>query len=76
MFAEQQRQEIQKMANGPLEGVPEVLLLSAVSVRTFAMDIMGEIDKNEYNNRLEQWRKQGGDDIAAEYASLYASERM
>ena len=38
--------------------------------------IMGEIDKNEYNNRLEQWRKQGGDDIAAEYASLYASERM
>jgi RecG-like helicase len=44
MFAEQQRQEIQKMANGPLEGVPEVLLLSAVSVRTFAMDIMGEID--------------------------------
>lgn len=32
------------MANGPLEGVPEVLLLSAVSVRTFAMDIMGEID--------------------------------
>lgn len=33
--------------------------------------IMGEIDKAEYNNRLEQWRKQGGDDIAAEYAALY-----
>lgn len=33
--------------------------------------IMGEIDKAEFQNRLAQWHKQGGDDIAAEYAALY-----
>ncbi len=37
--------------------------------------IMGEIDKAEYDSRLEQWRKQGGDDIAAEYASLYEANQ-
>lgn len=33
--------------------------------------VMGEIDKAEFQNRMEQWRAQGGDDIAAEYARLY-----
>lgn len=33
--------------------------------------IMGEIDKAEYQNRIDQWHRQGGDDIAAEYAKLY-----
>ncbi|MBO5652576.1 MAG: extracellular solute-binding protein [Selenomonas sp.] len=37
--------------------------------------IMGEIDKKEFQNRMEQWKKQGGDDIAAEYASLYEANR-
>ena len=38
--------------------------------------IMGEIDKAEFQNRMEQWRKQGGDDIAEEYARLYEENRM
>lgn len=33
--------------------------------------IMGEIDKEEFNNRMEKWKKQGGDDIAADFARLY-----
>ncbi len=37
--------------------------------------IMGEIDKEEFQNRMEQWKKQGGDDVAAEYASLYEANR-
>lgn len=37
--------------------------------------IMGEIDKDEFQNRLEQWKKQGGDDLAAEYAALYEAKR-
>ena len=37
--------------------------------------IMGEIDKTEFQSRLEQWRRQGGDDIAAEYAQLYEANR-
>lgn len=38
--------------------------------------IMGEIDKAELQSRLEQWRRQGGDDIAAEYAQLYEANHM
>jgi len=37
--------------------------------------IMGEIDKAEYQRRVEAWRAQGGDDIAAEYAALYEANR-
>lgn len=37
--------------------------------------IMGEIDKDEFQNRLQQWKKQGGDDVAAEYAALYEANR-
>lgn len=33
--------------------------------------IMGQIDRDEYLKRVEQWRVQGGDDIAADYARLY-----
>ena len=33
--------------------------------------IMGQIDRDEYLKRVEQWRAQGGDDIAADYARLY-----
>ena len=38
--------------------------------------IMGEIDKEEFQGRMEQWKKQGGDDIAAEYAALYEANRQ
>ena len=37
--------------------------------------IMGEIDKTEYSNRLAQWRRQGGDALAEEYAALYEANR-
>lgn len=33
--------------------------------------VMGEIDKDEYMNRLEMWKNQGGDDVAKEFAALY-----
>lgn len=38
--------------------------------------IMGEIDKDEYNNRMEQWKRQGGEDIAADYARLYQEKNQ
>ena len=38
--------------------------------------IMGEIDMEEYENRMQQWRDQGGDDIAAEYAELYEAAQQ
>ena len=37
---------------------------------------MGEIDKDEYNNRMEQWKRQGGEDIAADYARLYQEKNQ
>ena len=38
----------------------------------------GEIyyDMEEYENRMQQWRDQGGDDIAAEYAELYEAAQQ
>lgn len=38
--------------------------------------IMGEIDKDEYNNRMEQWKRQGGEDIAADFARLYQEKNQ
>lgn len=38
--------------------------------------IMGEIDKDEFMNYMKQWREQGGDDVAAEYAALYEANRQ
>ena len=32
-------------------------------------------DKEDFQNRMEQWKKQGGVDIAAEFASLYEANR-
>ena len=37
--------------------------------------IMGEIDKDEYASRIEEWRAKGGATVAAEYAELYEANR-
>ena len=38
--------------------------------------IMGEIDKAEFQSRLNQWRSQGGDDLAKDFARLYAEKNQ
>jgi len=37
--------------------------------------IMGEIDKDEYLARIEEWKVKGGAIVAAEYAELYEANR-